>query len=482
MVGEERRGTNSNFHRPEVEDWWKNVLRSPTFVVAPMVDASELPWRLLSRRYKAQLCFTPMIHSRSFVHDKKYRNDHLTPITSCPEEDRPLIVQFCGNDPNILTQAAAIVKDHCDGVDINVGCPQAIAKRGHYGAYLQNEWELLAQIVKGISTLGIPVSCKIRIFPEVERTVKYAKMLEAAGSWMISVHGRTITQKGPMTGLANWSYIKAVKEAVHVPVLANGNIQYLPDVVKCMEETGVDGVMSAEGNLHNPALFSGIQPPVWEVASQYLDLVHKYPCPVSYMRGHLFKLFYHIMVLEENIDLREELAKANNIADFEIVTAEIRERYEKRSSEEWVQEMSSVELTPGHKPLPFPPWICQPYERPPPTTSPLHRPRPVDSLKIEFKEGTGGESRNRLKRMKKNPNKDWNAVRVPMTLCSDSACTNPVGSKCDCCKICCKVRCFRDYIDCDHHRNFGSKTTRSRSPSRVISESESQVLVVQSET
>jgi len=210
---------------------------------------------------------------------------------------------------------------------------------------------------------------------------------------------------------------------------------------------------------------------------------------VSYMRGHLFKLFYHIMVLEENIDLREELAKANNIADFEIVTAGIKERYENRSAEEWVQEMSrksvGVEFGPGLGPLPFPPWICQPYERPPPTTSPLHRPRPVDSLKSEFKEGTEGVSRNRLKRMKKNPHKDWNAVRVPMILCSASPCTNPVGPRCDCCKICCKVRCFRDYIDCDHHRNYGAKSTRSRSPSTVISDSESQDLrpsAVQSET
>ncbi|KAM8717068.1 hypothetical protein ACLKA7_003866 [Drosophila subpalustris] len=473
-------------------EFYHRVLGSPRYVVAPMVDQSELAWRMLCRRYGAQLCYSPMFHANLFANDLKYRKDALQTCS----EDRPLIIQFCGNDPQQILEAALAAQDYCDAVDINLGCPQAIAKRGHYGSFLQDEWDLLSQIVRTLhEKLSVPVTCKIRRFEDREKTINYAKMLEAAGCQLLTVHGRTREQKGPLTGIADWSYIKDVRQHIKIPMLANGNILGLEDVHRCLDETGVDGVMTAEGNLHNPAMFKGISPPVWQMATEYLEFVDLYPCPTSYIRGHLFKLFHHIMNIKQNSELREQLATANQLEQFHSVVAKVKDKYEAYHTGSVAYEPEEMVLNEGREELPMlRPWLCQPYIRASPES---HRQKIAEKereaidpnrTKRQYFDNAGNEiSRKRMKKLRRRqrrPSKTDTQIQLRherhLEYCTQ--CANPLGSKCEfrLCRICCRDKCYAEDCDCPGHgiliKSRRAKAKKYEEHSRQQNNNDSQVV------
>jgi len=111
-----------------------------------------------------------MFHARLFATDPKYRDKMFKPC----KEDRPLTVQFAANDPEYLLEAAKLVQDHCDAIDINCGCPQAIAKRGNYGAYLLEQPDLIVSLVEKIHSspeIRVPITVKIRCLPSEQETL-----------------------------------------------------------------------------------------------------------------------------------------------------------------------------------------------------------------------------------------------------------------------------------------------------------------------
>lgn len=459
-----------------------------------MVDQSELAWRLLSRRHGAHLCYTPMFHSACFAQDPKYRAQALQ---SCPE-DRPLVLQFCGNDPKTLLEASLLAQDHCDAIDINLGCPQAIARRGHYGSFLQDEWELLAEIVKTLhENLSVPVTCKIRRFDDVQKTIDYAKMLTAAGAQLLTVHGRTRDMKGHLTGIADWSYIKAVRDNVDVPVFANGNIMSVEDIHRCMDETGAHGVMTAEGNLHNPALFEYVLPVTWSLAIEYLDLVEEYPCPTSYIRGHLFKLLHHLLGIPCNVGERERIAKGHTVTEFRAVVDVLRERFEPYHEGQALYVPEPVDGgDENDQNLSLPPWICQPYIRMEPTEhiallaekkriaeDPAHE-------KQDYFDSDGQQiSRKRMKKLRRvsrKPNAGNNlrtkGERRPLLMCTKQNCMNPKGHKCnyEYCKMCCRAVCYDGGKECAGHGFLMSKKVSGQK--RKIEEIENEANDVETAT
>ena len=266
---------------------------------------------------KTLLAYTPMFHGRLFTETAKFRNHHFQPtragldsvpslgsiasenlhLDGNPAIDRPLFVQFCANSPDNLLQAAKYVQPFCDAVDLNLGCPQGIARKGHYGAFLQEDWDLIYKLINKLHLhLDVPVTAKMRILETKEKTLEYAKVLLSAGASIITVHGRQRDQKGHQTGLADWSVIRYLREKLppETVIFANGNILRHEDIQKCLDETNADAVMSAEGNLYDPTIFA--EPPAageevreyWRgrdgkggyrmdaVFRRYLDIMHRY--------------------------------------------------------------------------------------------------------------------------------------------------------------------------------------------------------------
>ena len=232
--------------------------------------------------------------TRAAIGDK---NDETVYLDGNPSIDRPLIVQFCANNPDEFLESAQLVAPYCDAVDLNLGCPQGIARKGHYGAFLQEDWEAISKLINKLHMeLSVPVTAKFRIQESKERTLEYAKMILSAGASIISVHGRRREQKGHNTGIADWSYIRYLRENLspETVIFANGNILNHDDLERCIEATGADGVMSAEGDLYDPTIFS--KPPLpghegreyWRgkdgkggyridaIFRRYMDVIYKY--------------------------------------------------------------------------------------------------------------------------------------------------------------------------------------------------------------
>ena len=246
-------------HHAAAWAFWRRI-GSPRTVLAPMVNQSELAFRMVARHYGAKLCFTPMLHSTLFASSEAYRLDNFD---ACSQE-RPLVTQFCGDDPATLLAAASLAQGECDAIDLNCGCPQAIARRGHYGAFLLEEPDLIVRIVAALAApgalrvpvlvIGTPlishphpclrlpspfpsslahaspssspftltptftpslhphqVLVKMRLLPSLEQTVALAVRLQAAGASVITLHGELakpsplLPQPPPSTSASHFS-------------------------------------------------------------------------------------------------------------------------------------------------------------------------------------------------------------------------------------------------------------------------------------
>lgn len=235
-------------------------------ILAPMAGVTDYAFRKIARRYGATYCVSEMVSSKA-IHFKDKKTAELAEIK---DDDRPLGIQIFGSDPKIMAESAYLLStatyEHRKNdnlpevIDINMGCPvKKIVSAGDGSALLKNP-TLCGEIIKEtVKASAVPVTVKIRAGWDESsiNCTEIAKIAEANGAAAICVHGRTREQM--YEPYANWDYIKAVKNAVSIPVIGNGDIFNASDAIRMIEETGVDSVMIGRGAMGNPFIFDEIK-------------------------------------------------------------------------------------------------------------------------------------------------------------------------------------------------------------------------------
>jgi nifR3 family TIM-barrel protein len=224
-------------------------------LLAPMADVTNLPFRLLCKKYGAALVYTEMVDADGVIYHSRKT---ISRIASC-KDDKPLGIQLSGSSAEGLFRAARLVEAQYgpDLVDINFGCPaRHIVKKG-CGAALMNNAQLMADIVMQVcNAVSVPVTAKLRVYDDVMQTLEVVRMLEGAGASAITLHSRTRHQN--YAHKADWDVIGAVKKGVSIPVIANGDIVDEVTARTVFEQTHCDGIMIGRAAIGNPYIFRRI--------------------------------------------------------------------------------------------------------------------------------------------------------------------------------------------------------------------------------
>ena len=223
---------------------------------SPLSGVTDKVFRRLVRRYAPQsMMYTEMVSAAELHHLRR-----LPILMDIDPDERPISIQLFDCRPDFLAAAARKAVDQgTDTIDINMGCPvNKITKNGG-GSSLLRDPDTAVRIVEAVcKAVDVPVTVKTRIgwSDEAINAVDFARRMEAAGAQMLTLHGRTRAQG--YTGTARWNWIARVKAALSIPVIANGDIFSIESALRCLAETGADGVMCSRGTLGYPFLVGEI--------------------------------------------------------------------------------------------------------------------------------------------------------------------------------------------------------------------------------
>lgn len=229
-----------------------NIKLENNIMLAPMAGITDLPFRIICENYGTGITYTEMASSKAIYYDDTKTKELL----KIEGQKRPIGVQIFGSDIESLKKAADYVSDFANIVDINMGCPAPKVVKNGDGSKLLLDLKKVEQIVtEVVKSSKVPVSVKIRKGWNEENIIakEAAKIIEASGASMITIHGRTRAEF--FSGNVDLEIIKQVKEAVKIPVIGNGNVVDEESTLKMFEYTGVDGIMIGRASIGNPWIF-----------------------------------------------------------------------------------------------------------------------------------------------------------------------------------------------------------------------------------